>query len=177
MIIEGIILATTLDSLPEGCGSLYPVKRRLLLERCLETMLLFCSHVMVILRDPGEYLYSLSETHKTVSFLQDNKKNWLSSSLFHSRGERVLIMPGQFALIKPFVYEKLLKENAPVVIPAYHGLSGYPIMVDSAVVHQYLLERDSQSFTDFIFRQDPTVIEVDDSGILINLASEETGME
>ena len=71
-------------------------------------------------------------------------------------------------MISAKIYRELLDVNEDIVIPAYNGQKGHPVLFKSRVI-QLLYKSDYKNLREFIYGYGFSTIEVDDPKILIDI--------
>ncbi|MDD4776459.1 MAG: NTP transferase domain-containing protein, partial [Syntrophomonas sp.] len=85
------------------------------------------------------------------------------------RAERFFFLPGDYPLVSPVVYEKMLAVAAETVIPVYTGQTGHPLLLSAALIDPIMAWPDSSNLREFIRRQPASTVAVNCPGILIDI--------
>lgn len=83
--------------------------------------------------------------------------------------ERILLTPGDVPLFRPDTVDVLLDSTAPVAVPVYRQMHGFPICVDRAAA-RYLLENETPCTLEEAVRACPAekaLVSVSDPGVVI----------
>ncbi|MFH0993830.1 MAG: NTP transferase domain-containing protein, partial [bacterium] len=83
----------------------------------------------------------------------------------------LLIMPGDVPLVKKTTIQALLAAAGDVRVPVFRHRKGHPIFIAKRLRFDLLGEEDEQGLKAFRDRHDPTWVETDDEGILIDVDS------
>lgn len=83
----------------------------------------------------------------------------------------LLIIPGDMPLVKKATIRALLAATGNVRVPVYKHRKGHPIFIAAKLRFDLLGEEDERGLKAFRDRHDPTMVETDDEGILIDVDS------
>ncbi len=174
-MVEGLIAAAGRSRRTgEQYKMLLDLEGLTLIERAAAPMEQWCSRIFVVTGHRSHLLGPVLESWPKVEMV-DNPD--FDQGMFSSikRGlplitaERFFFLPGDYPLVSSCVYQALLEVDAPVVVPAYQGRTGHPVLFRSTVIDDILSMPNAATLRDFIVRQKPYILEVDCPGILIDI--------
>jgi molybdenum cofactor cytidylyltransferase len=85
------------------------------------------------------------------------------------RAPRFFLLPGDMPMIGAGVCRQLLACKAEIVVPAYRGRRGHPVLISSSLIPGILGEPAASSLRRFIALRAAETIDVDEEGILADL--------
>ncbi|MGB7472764.1 nucleotidyltransferase family protein [Trichococcus sp.] len=179
MGIEGIILAAGKSSRMTGNSKMtLDLNGRTVIERSIDSLRPFCKRIVVVTGfHAGAVMESVGHCREVVFVHNaDCEKGMFSSlkgGLWHTEGERVLILPGDCPFITPEVCEKLLVSKGDIVLPAYQGKRGHPVMLSRRAIEGLLADECCQSLREYISANKAEIIVVDNPKILWDIDTPE----
>lgn len=178
MSVEGIILAAGLSSRMGKFKMTLDIGGKTLLERCIDSMYEYCKRVIIVGGYRFEDIRSIADNYSKVELIyNENYTEGMLSSIRqafrHLIEERFFFIPGDYALICRNTYITLLEEEGDILIPAYKGERGHPIMMKSINAERFLNDDRNITLRDFIRETGYKTIEVDDEGILLDLDTDD----
>lgn len=149
-----------------------------LIERTIESMSPFCARIIVVGGHRVEEITALTRDYAQVEvvFNKDYRSGMFSSvktGVAHLQGKRFFLLPGDHPLVAGEVYRKLLQVEADIVIPTFKGRKGHPVLIKSALADEILQEPADSNLRAFIRRRGFELVEVEDSGILVDIDTRE----
>ncbi|MHB8095209.1 MAG: nucleotidyltransferase family protein [Candidatus Aminicenantales bacterium] len=100
-------------------------------------------------------------------------------SYMKDKSERLFFMPGDVPLFDvrtpALMIAKMEESGSPVVIPAYNGRKGHPILVDNRAIPALVAYKGERGLKGAIaaLREKAQVLEVDDRGVIMDADSPE----
>lgn len=179
MGIEGVILAAGKSSRMTGDSKMtMDLNGRSVIERSIDSLSPFCSRIIVVTGFHVEAVMVSAGHCREVVFVHnpDCEKGMFSSlrmGLRHTDGERVLILPGDCPFITHEVCEKLLQGKRDIVLPAYQGKKGHPVLLSRRAVEDLLADDRCQSLREYISTNKAEIIAVDRPEILWDIDTPE----
>lgn len=174
-MVEGLIVAA-------GCsrrtGPHYKMSLDLggqtLIERAVASMEPWCDRIIVVNGHQGDLIRSVLEANPKVDLVhnpgyQAGMFSSVKTGLPLIRAERFFFLPGDYPLVSPVVYEKMLAVAAETVIPVYEGQTGHPLLLSTALIDPIMAWPDSSNLGEFIRRQPASTVAVNCPGILIDI--------
>lgn len=151
---------------------------RTVIERSIESLLAFCSRIVVVTGFHAEAVMESAGHSPEAVFMHnpDFGKGMFSSlrlGLRHAKGERILILPGDCPFITREVCEKLLQGEGDIVLPAYQGKHGHPVLLSRRAIEGLLADENCQSLQEYIQANEPEIIAVDHPEILWDIDTPE----
>lgn len=174
-MVEGLIAAAGRSRRTgEQYKMLLDLEGMTLIERAIAPMEPWCSRIIVVTGHRGHLLRPVLEGWSKVEMVDnpDYDQGMFSSikkGLPLITAERFFFLPGDYALVSNRVYQAMLEVDAPVVVPAYQGRTGHPVLFRSGVIDDILSMPNTDSLRDFMARPKPHLLEVDCPGILIDI--------
>lgn len=176
---EGVILAAGRSSRMAGESKLaMDLNGRTVIERSIESLLAFCSRIVVVTGFHSEAVMESAGHCRDVIFVHnpDCEKGMFSTlrlGLRHTAAERVLILPGDCPFITHEVCEKLLAGKGDIVLPAYQGKGGHPVLLSRRAIEGLLADDCCQSLQAYISANKAELIAVDYPEILWDIDTPE----
>jgi len=174
-MVEGLIAAGGRSQRTgEQYKMLLDLEGRTLIERAVAPMESWCSRIIVVTGHRGHLLRPVLETWSKVEMVdnRDYDQGMFSSiktGLPLITAERFFFLPGDYPLVSSWVYQALLEVDAPVVVPAYQGRTGHPVLFRSTAIDDILSQPNTATLRDYVIRQKPYILDVDCPGILIDI--------
>jgi molybdenum cofactor cytidylyltransferase len=169
--VDGIILAAGLSSRAGTCKMTLDMGGKTMLGRCIEAMHGICARLIIV----GGYRASdilpiVSGYSGAELVLNENYREGMFSSvrkgLEQVRADRFFLTPGDYPLISRETYEGLLNIDGDIVIPAFGGETGHPVLMKRSLADEILNAPGCGSLREFIDSRGFIRIEVQDEGIL-----------
>ncbi|MEQ8196957.1 MAG: nucleotidyltransferase family protein [Clostridiaceae bacterium] len=178
MSVDGVVLAAGLSSRMGTNKMLLKLGEKTVIERCIESMYDYCSHIIVVGGHYYSETYELLKPYSKVTMVlnKDYHEGMFSSvkeGVRKVRGGRFFLTPGDYPLIKGETCKVMLKCKDDIVIPSYEGKKGHPILIDSNLIFDILNNTDYKTMKDFIHSQGYTTVAVRDKGILADMDTPE----
>ncbi len=178
MSVEGIILAAGLSSRMRKFKMTLDIGGKTLLERCIDSMYEYCKRVIIVGGYRFEDIRDIADNYTKVELIyNENYTKGMISSIRHAFNhlieDRFFFVPGDYALISRNTYGALLEEEEDILIPAYKGEKGHPILMKSLFAEHYLNDDRDITLRDFIRETGYKTVDVDDEGILLDLDTDD----
>lgn len=176
---EGIILAAGKSSRMTGNSKMtMGLNGSTVIERSIDSLRPFCSRIFIVTGFHAEAVMEAAGHCKEIIFVHnaDCEKGMFSSvrmGLRHTEGERVLILPGDCPFITHEVCEKLLQCKGDIVLPAYQGKNGHPVLLSRRAIEGLLADDRCQSLQEYISANKAEIIAVDCPEILWDIDTPE----
>lgn len=178
MKVEGIILAAGFSSRAGTYKPAWPLDGKPLIHHTIDSMAHSCSRIIVV---GGHKIKRLKELTRDYAKVQVVFNENYSSGMFtsvkegvkHLKGDKFFLIPGDCPLVKKEVYRQLLQARGDIVIPEYRDRKGHPVLIKTSLAEEILREPEDSNLRDFIRRKGYETIEVEDSGILIDIDTKE----
>ena len=174
MNIETIVLAAGLSERVGVFKMELPLGDKTLIERTIEGPYQVSSRIIVVGGYKIERLREILSSYEKVEvvFNKNYKRGMFSSvkeGVKYVQAERFFILPGDCPLINENVYRALLEVDADIVIPAYRGKKGHPVLLRGSLKRSLLEEPDDSNLRNFIKKNRYAILEVPDNGIIIDV--------
>ena len=179
MGMEGVILAAGKSSrMAENSKMTMDLNGRTVIERSIDSLSPFCSRIIVVTGFHSEAVRESAGHCRDVIFVHnpDCEKGMFSSlrmGLQRTEAERVLILPGDCPFITHEVCEKLLQSKRDIVLPAYQGKNGHPVLLSRRAIEGLLADEHCQSLQEYICANKAEIIAVDRPEILWDIDTPE----
>lgn len=179
MKTEGVILAAGRSSRMAGNSKMtMDLGGRTVIQRSIDSLGPFCRKVIVVTGSHAEAVMVSAGHCPEVVFVHDAdcEKGMFSSvriGLRHTEGERVLVLPGDCPFITHEVCEKLLAGKGDIVLPAYQGKRGHPVLLSRCAIEGLLADECCQSLQEYIGANKAEIIAVDYPEILWDIDTPE----
>ncbi|MEN6391790.1 MAG: nucleotidyltransferase family protein [Syntrophomonas sp.] len=171
---EGLIAAAGKSQRTSPCYKMeLDFDGKTLLEKCLESMMPFCSRVLIVGGHNIDILRGRLAGYPKVEVINNLQfeKGMFSSiqeGARHIRAGRFFFLPGDYPCVSPEVYRQMLACHSDVVVPVYGNRSGHPVLINSSLIRE-LLEGGYNSLRDFMAGRKAIRIDVDCPGILLDV--------
>lgn len=189
MNVEGIILAAGFSKRAGTFKMALEFNNKTIIENCVETMHAFCSKVYVVTGYKSYIIEKILKDKYNNVFIVNNTSyeegmfTSVREGIRHIGGDKFFITPGDYPDIRKSTYEKLLEasssnkkqateiieEIVPVIVPEFNGRRGHPILIDSIYKDEILNEKAYKSLRDFVNNKGVKLVQVEDSGILMDV--------
>ncbi len=178
MVVEGLILAAGFSSRAGGFKMELPLGDRTVLEWCIAGLAPVCDRLIVVGGYRIEKVRAIVDRYPQIELVENSG---YAAGMFSSvklgaariRGERFLLTPGDYPLLKPEVCRQLLTVDAPIAIPTFGGRKGHPVAMAGVLARELAAEPDDSNLRNFIGRQGFTPVAVADDGILLDVDTPE----
>jgi len=144
MPVTGVITAAGRSSrMAPDHKLIMDIHGKTLIQRSLNSLLPFCSKVILVLGNyPEEILDALKDQDKVEFIVNPNDHHDMFDSvktgLSHCESDRVLFLPGDCPYACEDVIQRMLMSDGDVVVPAYKDKIGHPILLSQKAVHEIL---------------------------------------
>jgi molybdenum cofactor cytidylyltransferase len=172
--VEGILLAAGSSRRAGAFKPAMKLRGKPLLHYAVEQMIGLCSRIVVVGALPLDRIISLLEPYPSCTAVANPRAE---TGMFSSvkvgvaaaRAERVFLLPSDLPLVPQSVYIQLLREHFPVVVPAFHGRQGHPILLDASTFQAILNEPETSSLRDVTRRVGIRTLAVEAEEILLDV--------
>jgi molybdenum cofactor cytidylyltransferase len=176
--VQAVILAAGLSTRAGRWKMALPLGDRTVLQRCVESMRDSVRRIWVVTGWQAERVRTLLRDYPKVGLVHnpEYRQGMFSSvqaGLAHVRAERAFLTPGDYALIPPAVYNRMLERQAEIVIPTYGGKKGHPVLLGRRAIHEILALPLDAILRDYIADVGFVTVEVDAPGILLDIDTPE----
>lgn len=171
---EGIILAGGLSSRAGTNKLILEIDNITIIEHCILSMYDYCSRIIVVgghrIDDIKEHMkkYPKVDLIHNKDYL-DGMFSSVKTGLKSLQGDRFFLIPGDYPSINKTTYAAMLQVDEDIVIPTFNKKKGHPILIKTHFKDEILNDSNFNSLRDFIWKKEPTTIEVDDPGILLDI--------
>ncbi|KUG02459.1 ctp:molybdopterin cytidylyltransferase [hydrocarbon metagenome] len=175
MFMDGLIVAAGRS---ERMGGLYKMALDLgkytVIENTVAGMAAVCSRVIVVSGFNADKLQEILQGYKEVEIVFNPNYNEgmyssIKTGLKQISSSRFFCLPGDYPLIDEGVYQAMLEVEADIVIPTYQGQAGHPVLFKHKFIEKILTQECYTNLRQFIANHDPTYVEVDCPGILMDI--------
>lgn len=178
MSIEGVILAAGYSSRANGFKMEFEIDGKAMLKRCIESLYDVCTRIIVVSGYKHKKIEALVKGYSKVEVVYNENfnKGMFSSvkkGISNVKSERFFLTPGDYPFINKEVCTKLIECNGEIVIPSFNKRGGHPILLDSSLIKEILIEDDESNLKRFLSNKHRTYVDVEDKGILIDVDTEE----
>ena len=172
--VEAVILAAGLSTRAGRWKMALPLGDRTVLQHCVESLYDAVRRIWVVTGWRAERVEALLRAYPKVELVPnpDYRQGMFSSvqaGLARVGAERAFLTPGDYALIPPAVYARMLSIDADVVIPTYTGKKGHPVLLSHTAVREILALPKSAILRDYVADKGFVTVEVDAPGILLDI--------
>lgn len=174
MKTEGVILAAGLSSRAGAYKMTLEFQHKTIIENVIDNMAAYVESIIVVGGYRIQELEPIVGRYKNVRLVynQDYRQGMFSSikkGIGCVTGDRFFITPGDYPLIKPEVYKSMLDVDGEVVIPAYGGRKGHPVLISGCFKGEILQDGKYQNLREFIRTKNVKLVDVNCSGILLDI--------
>lgn len=179
MPIEGVIIAAGKSSRMGSQHKLtMDLKGKTVIERSIGSMRPFCTRIIVVTGFHADKIRKQTESSQDIVLVHnaDCEAGMFSSlklGLRQAKGERTFFLPGDCPFAAAEVYEAMLHTEGDIVVPAYQGHPGHPILFSRRAVSELLEDAQCHTLKEFIDGKGPTIVAVDCPGILWDIDTPE----
>ena len=178
MNVEAVILAAGLSSRAGAFKMELEYEGKKLLERCIEVFYGICSRVIVVGGFKVDRIHSIADAYPGVevvlnSSFQEGMFSSVREGMRHVRGERFFLTPGDCPLLNEKVCLRMLKEQQDMIVPAYNGRKGHPVLLKGSLAEEILKEPEDSNLKAYINRKGYKLVDVEDEGVLIDIDTQE----
>lgn len=175
---QAIVLAAGKSSRLQKFKPLLHLGNKTIIEHTVSSLYNICSDVFVVCGyRHGDIAEILSGFEKIKIILNKDYQPGMFSSVIegvkHISSERFFIIPADMPFVKEITYKELLEVDSEIVIPSFNGKKGHPVLFSKKLIPELLNCSNVFSLKDFIAKKTFTIKEVNDSGILIDIDTED----
>lgn len=174
MGVEGVILAAGLSSRAQAYKMTLKLNNKTVIENTIDNMLGFCKRIILVGGYKIENLKPIAEKYEKVQLVfNENYETGMFSSVLKGIGiireERFFFTPGDYPFIDPSVYHELLKHNGDIIIPAFLGHKGHPLLFKSSLITEISQDGRYLSLREFVKERNTVLVPVNCRGILTDI--------
>ena len=174
--VDGIVLAAG-KSRRIGLGKskmTLPFAGKTIIQCAIDGMYPVCDRIIVVGGFDIEKIEKILADFKKVEIvLNGNYESGMFTSVKtgakYIKSSRFFLLPGDYPLVSPTVYKKMLEMDSDIVIPTYHGRNGHPVLMNSKLIPELLAEPDDSNLKIFINKKGYDTIEIDEIGIISDI--------
>jgi molybdenum cofactor cytidylyltransferase len=176
--VAGIVLAAGLSTRSGRYKMALPLGGVTVIERSVGGMLPFVDRVLVVVGWQADRVRELLAGYERVELVYNGRyrEGMLSSvkrGVERVSAPRFFLLPGDIPLVAPAVYAKLLAASGEVVLPAFQGQTGHPVLLSAGTIPEILALPADATLRDVIGRKERIIVPVEDDQILIDLDTPE----
>jgi molybdenum cofactor cytidylyltransferase len=176
--VEGVVLAAGLASRSGGRKMTLPLGDRTVIERSIEGMYGIVSRIRVVVGWQAEQIQEVLASYDKVEIVVNRRFragmfSSVKAGLAQVRAPSVFLLPGDCPLIGAGIYRRMLAVPGGIVVPAFEGKTGHPILLRSALIPEILSQPDDSTLRQYIDHKGCVVVEVDDDSILYDMDTPE----
>jgi molybdenum cofactor cytidylyltransferase len=176
--VEGVVLAAGLSSRSGRYKMTLPLGDRTVIEHCIAGMRGVVSRIVVVVGWQAARLQELLAGDEEVTCVlnerfREGMFSSVRSGIAQVQAPRFFLTPGDYPLVGPVVYERMLGVRGDIVIPTFDGERGHPVLIRSQLVPEILARPADSSLRDYIEARGYTIVEVEDEAILWDLDTPE----
>ncbi len=174
MELEAVILAAGFSSRAGTFKMELDFGGKGILERCIEGFYDICTQIYVVGGYQYEKVQRITQRYSKVQMVYNSQyiKGMFSSvkeGVRQVKAERFFFTPGDYPLINQAVCMKMLEESGEIIIPAFNGKKGHPVLMSGKLAKEIFQEAEDSNLKNFINRRGFTLVEVNDKGILMDV--------
>jgi molybdenum cofactor cytidylyltransferase len=174
MEIEGVVLAAGYSSRANGFKMEFEIDGKAMIKRCIESLYDSCTRIIVVSGYKHEKIEALVKEYSKVEVVynEDFHKGMFSSvkkGIASVKAERFFLTPGDYPFINKEVCTKLIQCKEEIVIPSFNNSGGHPILLNSSLIEEILMEAEDSNLKIFLNKKNRTYVDVNDEGILIDI--------
>jgi len=172
MPVTGIIIAAGRSSrMAPDHKLIMDINGKPLIQRSLESLLPFCAKIIIVL---GSYPSDIIEALKAYPQLslipnQEDLNDMFSSvktGLREALHEQVLFLPGDCPFTPKTVIEKMLMTEGDIIVPAYKGKTGHPLLLSEKAVNEILSDTSLRNLKQYLSKSKLTLVNTSSESIL-----------
>jgi len=171
MRIEGVIIAAGKSSrMAPHFKPVMDLHGKTLIERSIDSMLPFCAKIVVVTGYQEDHLHKVLSSYDNLELIkneayEDGMFSSLKVGLSRVEGDRIFFLPGDCPFADEQVFRKMLETDAEVIVPAYQGNLGHPVLFSKRSILHLLKNNRYMTLKEFIDEKELKIIEVDCPGV------------
>jgi len=174
MDIDGVILAAGYSSRAKTFKMELEIDKKAILQRCIESLYDECNKIIVVSGYKHEKIEKLVKDYSKVQIVYNEEfhKGMFSSvkkGIQNVTAKRFLLSPGDYPLISKAVVKRILEEEDEIVIPSFNKRGGHPILLNSNLIKEILLEPEDSNLKIYLSKKQRSYLNIDDEGILLDV--------
>lgn len=174
MILEGIVLAAGLSSRAKKNKLLLKINGKSIIENTILNIYDFCQRIIVVGGHRIEDIWQVTKFYPKVDLIYnhsypDGMFSSIKTGLKYAKGKKVFIAPGDCPFIRDSTYKKISQAKGSIIAPRYKGKRGHPVLISSYYKNEILESKQFNNMRDFIRTKNITFVDVEDSGILMDI--------
>ena len=170
---QGIILAAGFSSRAKINKLLLQTNDKSLISHAIEGMFPHVEKIFVVTGYYHDEIFNAIKHYKNVIIVKNDEfeRGMFSSILvvIKNVSDDFFILPGDCPFVNYETYEKLLKGNKDIRVPAYLNRKGHPIFLKFRYKDLLLKEPVTSNLKDFRNRHDYEIINTEDKNVLIDI--------
>lgn len=176
--VEGVVLAAGLASRSGGRKMTLPLGDRMVIEHSIEGMYDIVSRILVVVGWQAEQIQQALAPYDKVEIVVNRRFragmfSSVKAGLAQVRAPSVFLLPGDCPLITANIYRRMLTIPGDIIIPAFEGKRGHPILLRSTLIPEILSRPDDSTLRQYIDHKGCVVVEMDDDSILYDMDTPE----
>ncbi|BBE29996.1 hypothetical protein OSSY52_01370 [Tepiditoga spiralis] len=170
-MVDGVILAGGYSKRTGVMKMSLKLNSKTVIQHTVESMINVCENIIVVCGYKAEEVYDLVKSYKKVQvyYNKNYPKGMFTSvkeGIKHVKNDRFFLTPGDYPKLNKNIYETLLKYKENIVIPAFGNKKGHPVLMNSSLISDILLEPDTLSLNYFINKREYRIVEINDDSII-----------
>lgn len=152
----------------------YKINGKTLIENAVDTLKPFCNKIYVVVGYNHQLIRNILKEYSNIEIIynENYKKGMFSSvkmGINNIECKRLLFMPGDYGNIKYDTVKKILLAKGDIIIPSYNYKRGHPICIKGSLLKEISENSKFKTLKDFVNTKEITYVNVDDSGILMDI--------
>jgi molybdenum cofactor cytidylyltransferase len=173
-MITGIVLAAGASSRMKQNKMCLPFRGTILLEHTIKGLLTVCQRVIIVRGHYKDDYLDLMNFDDRIEMVDNNlyKQGMFSSvrrGVLEAGKSDVLIIPGDYPLVKGSTYKQLVEGQGEIRVPVYNGKRGHPLFIHHGLLDDLLKQPETTSLKEFRNYYEIEHIMVDDAGVLFDV--------
>lgn len=175
MNVEGIILAAGWSGrTAPACKLAFELAGQTMLERSIGSMMPFCAHIYVVTGAHQETIEGILRGRSGITLVHNpdfaaGMYGSVKAGLKRTNANRVFLLPGDCPFVTAEVYGALLAAEGEIVLPAWQGRAGHPVLLGRSVIAALLQDDTCENLHQFTEARHPVQVAVDCPGILTDI--------
>jgi len=172
--IEGVVLSAGKSTRMGKFKMTLPLGDKSIIQHSVESMYDVCDRIIVVTGYEAEQIHNALKNYDKIELVNnpDYERGMFSSvkvGISRVKGARFFLLPGDCPSIPSYVYLKMIKIEDKIVVPAYRGKNGHPVLIDSELIPQILNEPENSNLKFFINRVGYSTVEIDEKCIIMDI--------
>lgn len=169
---DGVVIAAGLSSRMGGVNKLLlDLAGKTVIARSLLSLVPYCERIFLVTGHQDVEVAAAAEGIPGVitvhnPFYCEGMLSSVIAGLCMVQAERCIFLPGDCPMVCGDAIERLLAQDADIVVPRYLGSSGHPVIFSKRAIRALFTGREHPTLKDFIESEGATYVEVDCPGVL-----------